>query len=146
MLMRSDLLQRYPNAAISMVPAKRPGTPGAPGPDLDGSPEQPPIFSGSLPPDVSFFGFDVTVEKAIGKDGGPGWYVVIREHPTEPRFGLDVGVSLGTATHLAIGPKAPAGVPLNGHAWGSNAAEMAAIVRRLPVRIALPASRLIAAT
>jgi len=128
------------------VPAKRAGAPGAPGPDLDSGPELPPIFSGSLPPDVSFFGFDMPVQKAIGADGGPGCYVVIREHPTEPRFGLDVGVSLGTATHLAIGSQAPAGVQLNGHAWGANAAEMAAIVRRLPVRIALPASRLVALT
>lgn len=145
MLLRSSLLQRHPNAVIYLTPAKKAGI--APDaalvPDEEPANEQPPIFSGSLPPDVSFFGFPVTTDAATGKDGGLGYYVVIQEHPTEPRFGLDVGISLGNASHLVIGATPPAGLPLNGRTWGKNAAEMAGITRRLPVRIAIHASRLI---
>jgi len=82
----------------------------------------------------------------VGGPGiGPGYYVVIQEHPTEPRFGLDVGValSLGSATHLAITPAPPPAIDLHGRAWNTNAAEMAGITRRLPVRVAIHASRLI---
>ena len=146
MLLRSSLLQRYPNAVIYLTPARTTGTgPGPPAmvPDEDPAHEQPPIFSGSMPPDVSFFGFPVSAQAATGADGGLGYYVVIQEHPTEPRFGLDVGLSLGDASHLAVGATPPAGLPLNGRAWGKNAAEMAGITRRLPVRIAIHASRLI---
>ena len=130
MLLRSSLLQRYPNAVIYLTPAiMKAGTPPAPAsliPDEEPFHESSPIFSGSMQPDVSFFGFQVTTDKATGRDGGLGYYVVIQEHPTEPRFGLDVGISLGSASHLAIGANPPAGLPLNGRTWGKNAAEMAA--------------------
>jgi hypothetical protein len=73
--------------------------------------------------------------------------VVIQEHPTEPRFGLDVGTDLGTASHLVIGANPPPGVvPPPECRWGANAAHMAGITRRLPVRAAIHASRLVAQT
>ena len=53
-------------------------------------------------PDVSFFGFDITPAAALGKDGTAGYYVVIQEHPTEPRFGLDVGTPAGNGTHVRV--------------------------------------------
>jgi hypothetical protein len=146
MLLRSGLLQRYPNAVIYLTPAVRAGAPPDPQavvPDEDPAHELPPIFGGSLPPDVSFFGFPVPAEVATGADGGLGHYLVIQEHPTEPRFGLDVSVPTGPASYLAVAAGPPAGVPLGGHSWGGNAAEMAAITRRLPVRIAIHVSRLI---
>lgn len=146
MLLRSGLLQRYPNAVIYLTPAVRAEAPPGPQtvlPDEDPTHELPPIFGGSLPPDVSFFGFPVPAEVATGADGGLGHYLVIQEHPTEPRFGIDVGVSPGGASHLAVAAGPPAGMPLGGHTWGGNAAEMAAITRRLPVRIAIHASRLV---
>jgi hypothetical protein len=149
MLLRSSLLQRYPNAAIYLTPAVRAGTapdPVALVPDELPAHEKPPIFSGSMPPDVSFFGFPISTQAATGADGGLGYYVVIQEHPTEPRFGLDTDISLGNASHLAVGANPPAGLALNGRTWGKNAAEMAGITRRLPVRIAIHASRLITPT
>jgi hypothetical protein len=149
LLLRSDLLRRYPNAVIYLTPAivktGSPTTPASLAPDEDASHERLPIFGGSMQPDVSFFGFPVTTDRATGRDGGPGYYVVIQEHPTEPRFGLDVGINLGTASHLVVGARPPSGVALPpGCTWGANAAHMAGITRRLPVRIAIHASRLIA--
>jgi len=52
--------------------------------------------------------------------------------------------TLGNKSHLAIGTQQPAGVPLKGRTWGKNSAHMAEITRRLPVRITIHASQLVA--
>jgi len=136
MVLRSSLLARYPNASIYLTPAIHPGTPPDPArivPDTRPENERPPLFSGALDPDIVFFGFAVSTAAATGADGGPGWYVVIQEHPTEPRFGLDAGFP-HAGSHLVLGPGAPT---------GNTAAELAERVRRRPVRLALHASRLV---
>ena len=148
MLLRSVLLKRYPNAVIYMTPAIAPPSgstdPADLVPDITPAHEIPPIFSGSMKPDVAFFGFPVTVQAAIGGPGvGAGYYVVIQEHPTEPRYGIDEEVDTGTASHLVVGPQPPNGLALNGGTWNTNAAQMALVTRRLPVRVAIHASRLI---
>ena len=100
-----------------------------------------------MEPDVNFFGFPIAAAAAVGSATNPGYFVVIQEHPTEPRFGLEASMSstLGTTrSHLAIGTAAPAGVPLKGRTWGRNSAHMAEITRRLPVRITIHASQLVA--
>jgi hypothetical protein len=139
LLLRSDLLRRYPNALIYLAPS------------VDGAPDNAagvhvmPSFNGSLDPDVAFFGFPVTAQAAIGDGTTTGYFVILQEHPTEPRFGLDPHVSLGTATHLSVGTRPPDGVtPPANLAWGSNAAAMAAITLQAPVRIAIRVSRLVA--
>ncbi|WP_416956476.1 hypothetical protein [Streptomyces sp. Agncl-13] len=53
-----------------------------------------PLYEAKVDPDIYFFGFDLTVDDAKGKDGShpdddPGWFFVIKERPGEPRFGLD---------------------------------------------------------
>jgi hypothetical protein len=48
-----------------------------------------PVFSGRLAPDLSFFGFDLQPGQVRGTDGTEGWFFVLAEHPTQPRFGLD---------------------------------------------------------
>jgi hypothetical protein len=139
LLLRSSLLRRYPNAIIYLTPA-RVGTASTPSPDIF------PAFNGSLDPDVTFVGFPVSAAAAVGSASDPGYFVVIQEHPTEPRFGLDadLAATLGQLSHLAIGTQPPAGVPLKGHMWGRNSAHMAEITRRLPVRITIHASQLVA--
>jgi hypothetical protein len=138
MLIRSSLLGRYPNATISLTPAIHPGTPPDVGqlvPDEEPAHERLPLFTGALEPDLAFFGFPVSTAAASGADGGLGFYVVLAEHPTEPRFGLDADFPPHPdASHLAVaaGP------------GGRNAAELAAGTRRLPVRMAIHAARLIA--
>jgi hypothetical protein len=140
LLLRSSLLRRYPNAIIYLTPALT-TTPTSTPADIF------PIFDGKMEPDINFVGFPITPAAAVGSGGNPGYFVVIQEHPTEPRFGLDASVSttLGaTKSHLAIGTAPPAGVPLKGRTWGRNSAHMAEITRRLPVRITIHASQLVA--
>jgi hypothetical protein len=137
LLLRSSLLRRYPNALIYLTPALTSTSASTPPPDIF------PIFNGAIEPDVSFFGFPLSPAAAIGSGSNHGYFVVIQEHPTEPRFGLDVGTPIGNASHLAIGTQPPAGLPLKGHTWGKNSAHMAAITRRSPVRIAIHASQLV---
>jgi hypothetical protein len=140
LLLRTSLLRRYPNAIIYLTPALTGTTTTPPAADVL------PIFKGSLEPDVTFVGFPITPAAAVGSAGHPGYFVVIQEHPTEPRFGLDVAVAatLTDKSHLAIGTEPPAGVPLKGRSWGRNSAHMAEITRRLPVRITIHASQLVA--
>src|SRR4029453_1165815 len=103
-----------------------------------------------MDPAVTFVGFPVTPAAAIGSGASPGYFVVIQEHPTEPRFGLDAAVTAALTsankTHLAIGTQPPVGVPLKGRTWGKNSAHMADITRRLPVRITIHASQLVTAS
>src|SRR5262249_53686557 len=47
--------------------------------------EKHPIFFGRVGPDVALFGFDLAAADARGN---PGWFFVLQEHPSEPRFGL----------------------------------------------------------
>jgi hypothetical protein len=139
LLLRSRLLRRYPNAIIYLTPALTDNSSPPPSDIL-------PIFNGAMEPDVNFFGFPLTPAAAIGSGSNPGYFVVIQEHPTEPRFGLDVAVSTALAdkSHLVIGAQPPPGVALKGHTWGKNSAHMAEITRRLPVRITIHASQLVA--
>jgi hypothetical protein len=93
MLLRSDLLRRYPTAVIYATKALMVN--GVRTPSTDPADEVHPSFRGSLQPDVSFFGFDLTVEAVVGGSGGQsGYFIVLQEQPTEPRFGLDVDTDL----------------------------------------------------
>jgi len=147
MLIRSSLLRRYPNAVIYLAPVLRTTLPSGQvtlGPDTDPAKEVMPLFSGSLEPDISFFGFPVTSQAAVGNGPTTGYYVVIQQHPTEPRFGVDTITAFNGKSHLAITPTAPNGIiPPTGCTWGKTSADMAGITRRQPVRIAIHASRLI---
>jgi hypothetical protein len=95
LLIRGELLKRYPNTIIYAVKAKRNDG------HLDvGTEEKHPIFGGTLRPDISFFGFDLTEETAKGTNGDPGWFFVLQEQPSEPRFGLDVATEETTGQKL----------------------------------------------
>jgi hypothetical protein len=136
LLLRSDLLRRYPNALIYLAPCVN-GLPD----DASGKHVMP-SFNGSLDPDILFFGFAVSSPAAIGDGKTTGYFVVIQEHPTEPRFGLDPNLQLVSTTHLSV-TKPPAVLAQN-PTWGTNAAAMAAITLQQPVRIAIRVSRLVA--
>jgi hypothetical protein len=110
-------------------------------------------------------GFLLTKQQVRGADdatngGHPGWFFVLQEQPTEPRFGLDVATTFGgTPEHwrdLSWGHLAPDQaalqqiryVPIDGllkHVvldnvqWGKNSAQMASITRQRPFRVAIHA-------
>jgi hypothetical protein len=96
LLIRGELLQRYPNAIIYAGKAKKEpdGTRG-----LDDSDERYPIFRGTIPGDITFLGFNLSVDDARG--GTPsspeGFFFVFQEQPSEPRFGLEL-TEAGTQT------------------------------------------------
>jgi hypothetical protein len=137
LLVRSILFRRYPTAVVYAVPAVLVGNGRQPGPIEQ---EIHPLFRGSLQPDVTFFGFDLDAEVATGN---PGWYFVIQQQPTEPRFGFDVEIDFGQATHVPL-TAPPAGHTLPPKTtWAFNSAHMAQITRQQPVRVAIHASELI---
>ncbi len=125
-----------PNAVI--YAAKATGDPREPGPE-----ERPPMFRGTLQPDITFVGFELTKRQAQGNATDPGWYFIIQEQPTEPRFGFDEPEDFGTQTHVSAIQAPPASVDLQGARWGENSAHMAIITRQQPVRIAIHATQMI---
>lgn len=117
LVIRGELLKRYPTAVVYAHRAKWQTKAGPNGPvidntverELDDIPEgmedkpprtivKTPLYSAKVDPDIYFFGFDLDEVTAKGSDGShpgdenkPGWFFVIKERPGEPRFGLDVG-------------------------------------------------------
>ena len=109
LVLRGDLLKRYPNAVIyahraswahkadgSIDPSKeRTLVPIA---DESAPPRdrvKTPLYEARVDPDIAFIGFDLTAAVALGGTGenpadDPGWFFVIKERPGEPRFGFDV--------------------------------------------------------
>jgi hypothetical protein len=84
LLVRGELLQRYPNAVIWAWKANEDGDKLIVAPDEDEREE--PIFQGRFSPDMSYAGFSRSI-----KELGDEWFFVLAEQPTGPRFGLDVG-------------------------------------------------------
>ncbi|HEY1291653.1 MAG TPA: hypothetical protein VGJ60_01055 [Chloroflexota bacterium] len=86
LLMRGELLRRYPTAivyAARAVPSQ--------GQPVPGLPELYPIFQGMLDPDVRFVGFNLTISQARGSGSTDlGYFFVIQQQPMEARFGEDV--------------------------------------------------------
>jgi hypothetical protein len=90
LLVRGQLLRRYPNTAVYAW-KRRPNAPADETQllkDANGLPPagaiQTPVFAGVIPPDITFFGFDIDRE-----DAGD-WCFVLEEQMSEPRFGFDV--------------------------------------------------------
>ena len=150
LLFRGEVLRRYPNAIISAIPAVM-------GSDnkrhLATTGEIFPAFRGTIDPDMTFFGFPLSEDQT---KAGLGYYFVLAEHPSEPRFGLEP-VSKGSTittwndlawsqvsvlhSHISLATQPTATAP--GATWGANSAQQAYITYRQPVRLALLATALL---
>lgn len=165
LLIRADLLRRFPNALIYATPALRQAD-GSLRPSQAAADERYPAFQGRLEPDVTFAGFDLPPDlRGDPRSGKAGWFFVIQQHMTEPHYGLATSVHEAEDGELAwdavamdqTSAYAPVidslpdknatryGVPRKQWAWGkdSTSADLAAITLRHPVRIAIHASELL---
>ena len=97
LIIRGELLQKYPNTVIFAQHAKMVN--GLRVPDwLTAAEEaQPPrsktrtpLYTAQPADDIFFFGFDLTIDEVKGTGGDPGWYFVLQERPGEARFGLEL--------------------------------------------------------
>jgi len=88
LMVRGELFKRYPNAIVYAARATR----NAQGElALDPSDERYPLFRGTLSPDMTFLGFNLTAADAHGgtAEFPDGVFFVFQEQPSEPRFGLE---------------------------------------------------------
>jgi hypothetical protein len=145
LLIRGDLLKRYPNTLIfaqKAVPAAATDKPKIdPKIDTDLTTAEFdtelmfPLYKGELAPDIKFFGFDMTIEQARGTETLPpftdklGWFFVIQEVPGEPRFGMDLTFDPGTD-----------GLSWDDLSWDKFGAEIAFITKGTRPNFGLPAT------
>jgi hypothetical protein len=111
LVIRGELLKRYPNAVVYAHRADWARTAAGaidrtrprrlvdlPTGDPRRSDVRTPLYRARVEPDVHFLGFNLTEEVARGDTGpdaqDPGWFFVLKERPGEPRFGLDVDSDL----------------------------------------------------
>jgi hypothetical protein len=154
LLIRGQLLRRYPNTCIYAWRARNGVLIESPAPtDL-----RSPVFAGVLGPDTTFVGFDLTGAEL---NQGDGWFFVLQEQPTEPRFGFDEFTGSGplpalqswsdaTWQHTATPPGRYLRItanPLSGTAFGAvrfvdHAASLAGIAIQQPMRVAVHAGGL----
>jgi hypothetical protein len=133
LLVRGDLIKRYPNVIVYAARARDPNLPPPRTPD--DSDQEHPILHGFLGDDVAFYGFALSPRQVRGNDGTFGWYVVFQEQPAEPRFDIPGASGEGKVLvqHFTIpGPpnQPPVFVPT---AAGMIAAEWFADPRRLAI-------------
>jgi hypothetical protein len=92
LLVRGDLFRRYPNTVVYACQAIWDSAAGRHDIPVD-EVHKNPVFRGSLDPDVTFFGFDLSEDDARGEHDhtspNQGWFFVFQEQPAEPRFGLE---------------------------------------------------------
>jgi hypothetical protein len=161
LLVRSELVRRYPSLLVAAVPGEWNGD-GSRSPVKETSQLVMPAFRGRIGSDVLYAGFSrPSLVEAIGartRTGLPGWYFLLSENPGDPRFGLDPDGGTAPPTratlswrHLSPPPEghyAPVAsfppVPDAAFTPGNaTAASMASLVRQRPFRAFLHASLLI---
>ncbi|MEN3281424.1 MAG: hypothetical protein V7607_2564 [Solirubrobacteraceae bacterium] len=115
LLLRGDLLARFPDTAIFCVRARwehaSDGSAHRVPEAMTATSVALPAFGGRFAPDVAFSAFDFDLAQARGDPpdapGIPaaGWFVVMQEQPTEPRFGIaaEVGATAALSSWRDLG-------------------------------------------
>lgn len=169
LLLRGELLRRYPNTHIYACPAAV-GTNGNHILDDDPSQYVLPLYCGSLDPDIAFRGFNLTSDEALS--GGPnnqGYFFVFEQVTGELRFGLEPDAAPHATVltwgdlswwNLEVGGAAVTyaspGIALQGsiaitdtvvpaNTWAAtiNPAQLAYITFRQPARVAIHAEMML---
>ncbi|MBM2619319.1 hypothetical protein JIG36_27585 [Actinoplanes sp. LDG1-06] len=138
LVIKGRLLLRYPHTAVYAAKAVPGGSTSAvPGPQ-----ELYPQFRGRIEPDITYLGFDLTLDAARGVDGDLGWFFVIQEQPVAPRFGLDEPDGPpgppASWSDLDWGDLVPAGTELSTVRYASVAGPLATPPVTLPVLAGRP--------
>jgi hypothetical protein len=165
LVIRGDLLTKYPNTFIFAQKAIGGQLPDEPEIDRDLDDEEFrkhvrfPLYKAEIAPDIKFFGFDLTIEQARGTQLTPpfpdsfGWFFMIQQVPGEPQFGMDINFDAGSDglswDDLAwdqfgddlkfIKASAPPAMDPETKKWGSDAATMAYILFQKPNLVAVHA-------
>ncbi|MAU01155.1 MAG: hypothetical protein CL608_28765 [Anaerolineaceae bacterium] len=98
LVIRGELLKKYPNTIVTAQKAAWQTTDEQIDKSLErvfDTSEAPmkPLYEARVAPDIFFFGFDLTAEKARGDDtvdDKPGYFFRIEEVPGDARFGFDI--------------------------------------------------------
>jgi hypothetical protein len=167
LVIRGDLLRRYPNTVIYAVEAELVDDKGSRVPALpeyfsDGArPGEPilPIFWASLPPDLTFLGFPFGPKAVVGdSEHQHGLFFIFEERASETRFGLDTSrdgpLSLENLcwSDFVDGPgdyleeDRPIDLTVDGRVWNtehSTSANRAWFTMQMPVRIAVHGEQLL---
>ena len=128
-----------------------------------------PVFRGTISPDITFLGFDISLEDLRGnpENTDSGYFFIIQEQPSEPRFGIDVpkdpsidptslpGLEswdkldwnyvkpLPESNYIDLeSGKVKDNKPIENVKWASHAGDLANILLQQPVRIAVHAREL----
>lgn len=146
LVIRGDLLRRYPNTVIYAQKAMRDEAGNRVIATWDLSPAdfdvqlKFPLFRAEIDPDLRFFGFDLTLEQARGSVDSrhfpgdrDGWFFVLQEVPGEPRFGMDLSYSPTQDTKGKTLPNT-----WNNLAWTQFGATPPAFVTRTPPKMPAP--------
>jgi len=101
LLVRGELFKRYPNAIVYAGKAKL--DPKTQQRVLDDTDERYPIFGGTLSPDLTFLGFNLSAADARGGTDTSlyGFFFVFQQQPSEPRFGLEPNADASPVPHWA---------------------------------------------
>ena len=170
LVIRGDLLKRYPNTVIFAQKAITGAQADAPEIDQDLSAQEFktqvmfPLYKAEIEPDIKFFGFDLTKEQAQGTAPSPGfndmlgWFFIIQEIPGEPRFGMDISFNAGSdglswddlswtklpdSLKFVQGRIAPSFNPPEAFRWGMDSANMAFILLQKPSMVAVHAKEML---
>jgi hypothetical protein len=161
LLVRAELLRRYPRTLLFMAPARAADDGSPAGLVPDSAQWSPPVFALPVDAATTAFAFRGSPAEVVGP---PGAFFVFQEHAYQLRFGFDlpddedgepadapleswndltwprVADDRGFASARHPVPR-PEGADLE---WGADAAQTAAIALQRPVRFARHASELVA--
>ncbi|HXU03136.1 MAG TPA: hypothetical protein VN903_19355 [Polyangia bacterium] len=83
LLVRGDVIKRFPNVIVYAAKAKDSGN-GTLVPD--DNIQSHPVFQSVLTGDVAYYGFELTQTAVRGSSTDSGWFFILQEHPSEPKF------------------------------------------------------------